>query len=178
MAVSDMAVCPACGGAGIPILYGLPVAADLFEAADRGEVALGGCVINLDPDHQDPDHRCSSCQHEWCQKPREWIAVPDENALWWPDVSDFALTYNAYDRNGGFEGAAKVGHGALKTWERSGDLPDDLDIARAALFFEQRRYRHLDCQPEGESERYIRSLLGRIAELSDGAVLGPSDPLP
>ncbi len=36
--------CPRCGSASIPIVYGLP-SGELFEAADRGEVALGGCEI-------------------------------------------------------------------------------------------------------------------------------------
>ena len=40
--------CPGCSGASIPIFYGLP-AYELFEAAERGEVALGGCEITDEP---------------------------------------------------------------------------------------------------------------------------------
>jgi hypothetical protein len=36
--------CPRCGSASIPIVCGFP-APELFAAADRGEVALGGCCI-------------------------------------------------------------------------------------------------------------------------------------
>jgi hypothetical protein len=36
--------CPRCGGVAIPIVHGLP-GLELFEAADRGEVALGGCMV-------------------------------------------------------------------------------------------------------------------------------------
>ncbi len=43
--------CPRCGSASIPIVYGLP-SGELFEAADRVEVALGGCEI------QEATRRC------------------------------------------------------------------------------------------------------------------------
>ena len=36
--------CPDCGGTGIRIIYGLP-SPELAEAAERGDVALGGCII-------------------------------------------------------------------------------------------------------------------------------------
>ena len=50
--------CPACGATdSIPVVYGLP-GGDLFEAQDRGEVALGGCVIWED---WSPDHQCRAC---------------------------------------------------------------------------------------------------------------------
>ena len=50
-------VCPACGGSLIPILYGLP-SPEGVEAMERGEVALGGCLVTGD----DPKFRCLSCQ--------------------------------------------------------------------------------------------------------------------
>ena len=52
------ATCPRCGtfAAMLPIVFGYPTP-DTFEAADRGEVALGGCVIT----GEDPTHRCSAC---------------------------------------------------------------------------------------------------------------------
>lgn len=58
----DPVACPACGSAaGIPIVYGMP-GADLFAAAEDGQVGLGGCVIVPGQ----PDHRCSACGHQWC----------------------------------------------------------------------------------------------------------------
>lgn len=41
--------CPRCGGPSIPVVYGLPDM-ELFRASDRGEVALGGCTIELTAD--------------------------------------------------------------------------------------------------------------------------------
>jgi len=50
--------CPLCGGMNvIPITYGLPTI-ETAKAAERGEVALGGCVVH-------PDNRrwqCGSCR--------------------------------------------------------------------------------------------------------------------
>jgi hypothetical protein len=45
--------CPRCGGPSVPIVYGLP-GGGMFEAADRGEIALGGCCVT----DQDPDRAC------------------------------------------------------------------------------------------------------------------------
>ncbi len=49
-------VCPTCGGKLVPILYGLP-SREGFEAAERGELALGGCTVTGD----DPQLRCAGC---------------------------------------------------------------------------------------------------------------------
>ena len=57
--------CPECGEKLVPILYGLP-SAEGFEAADRGEVALGGCTIT----GSDPDVQCPTCaQSFFIRKP-------------------------------------------------------------------------------------------------------------
>lgn len=58
--VPELSVCPACGKLGVPIVYGLPDHG-LMEAAERGEVALGGCIIHDD----DPSHECPECGHHW-----------------------------------------------------------------------------------------------------------------
>jgi hypothetical protein len=105
------------------------------------------------------------------------IPVPDSSAPWF-DIWEFALTYNGYDRHGGFDGMAKIGNRAQRDWARRGTLPKGLGMARAALFFEQRRYHHFGTDPEDEDERYVRALLGRIAELGGGVVSGPPDPGP
>ena len=54
-------ICPACRQkTGVDILYGYP-AYEAFEMAERGEVALGGCCIDL----EGPERRCTACAHEW-----------------------------------------------------------------------------------------------------------------
>lgn len=54
---SDSPACSTCGGPTVRIVYGFP-GTDLFDAADRGEVALGGCLSY----RGQPTHRCLSCQ--------------------------------------------------------------------------------------------------------------------
>lgn len=62
MSKSTASVCPKCGkDSGIPIAYGLP-GRDLMDRAQRGEVALGGCLVMDD----NPELRCTDeCGHEW-----------------------------------------------------------------------------------------------------------------
>jgi hypothetical protein len=51
--------CPTCGARGIPLVYGYPDDG-LMEAAERGQVDLGGCVLSDD----DPTRTCSR-GHTW-----------------------------------------------------------------------------------------------------------------
>ena len=53
-------VCPACGGKLVPILYGLP-SPDGFQAAERGEFVLGGCIVSGD----DPQLACAGCHEQY-----------------------------------------------------------------------------------------------------------------
>ena len=56
--------CPACGSTdAVEIVYGLP-GGDLAEAADRGDVVLGGCMVGP----ESPDYECRSCQ-----SPLPWV---------------------------------------------------------------------------------------------------------
>jgi hypothetical protein len=51
--------CPRCKtDRAIRIVYGEP-APDVFEAADRGEIEIGGCVVTEDS----PARRCKACGH-------------------------------------------------------------------------------------------------------------------
>jgi hypothetical protein len=55
--------CPACGSADVvPILYGMPTA-EMFEKAEAGLIALGGCCVSLDG----PCWRCVSCNTDICK---------------------------------------------------------------------------------------------------------------
>jgi len=50
--------CPNCGEkSGVPVLYGLPTR-EAVEAAERGELVLGGCVLTDD----DPPRCCTECR--------------------------------------------------------------------------------------------------------------------
>jgi hypothetical protein len=54
-------LCPVCGSAAtIPIVYGLP-GVDLDDLSVRGEVRLGGCIIDKNFPDPDPSDACTSC---------------------------------------------------------------------------------------------------------------------
>lgn len=53
--------CPECGHADpLRIAYGYPTY-EMFEASERSELALGGCVVDADS----PSWRCRRCGREW-----------------------------------------------------------------------------------------------------------------
>jgi hypothetical protein len=49
--------CPRCGGSIVPVAYGFP-GPDMWEAAERGEIVLGGCMVRIGQ----PTVRCTSCE--------------------------------------------------------------------------------------------------------------------
>ena len=58
--------CPHCGDPKpLRIAYGYPTQR-MFEALERGELALGGCVISSDS----PTWRCRACRREWGGPPK------------------------------------------------------------------------------------------------------------
>ena len=111
---------------------------------------------------------------------RDGISVPSEDAPWFPDVNEFALTFNAYQRVGDFGTVAEMANTAESVFFEHGGISENLETLRSCLFFEQRRYRHSDSDPyrTPKSRSYLKALLGKIRELSGGAVPGPADPLP
>ena len=54
-----MASCPECGLPGVPLIYGMP-GPEAMDAANDGELALGGCVMDEFP----ANLRCPN-GHEW-----------------------------------------------------------------------------------------------------------------
>jgi hypothetical protein len=53
--------CPFCGSTDtVPIVYGL-LGRELEQAAERGELVLGGCLFSFDA----PDRACRDCGAEW-----------------------------------------------------------------------------------------------------------------
>lgn len=107
-----------------------------------------------------------------------YIEVPGPDAPWWSEINDFALTYNAYNRNVDVDSLAGTAEKARHSWDHDATLPDDLEVCRTVLFYEQRRFRHLDVEPEGNDDLFVRAILGRIRDLSGAQVLGPADELP
>ncbi|MBN3761143.1 hypothetical protein [Burkholderia sp. Ac-20365] len=70
-------VCPACQKKeGVPLLYGFP-STDDFERAARGEVILGGCVVDFDS----ADQKCRKCDHSWSSTDIPAVIGSDEKEL-------------------------------------------------------------------------------------------------
>ena len=58
---SSQPTCPECGkGDPLRIVYGYPMF-NMFEAEQRGELLLGGCMIEPDS----PTWACRDCHHTW-----------------------------------------------------------------------------------------------------------------
>lgn len=52
-------ICPECGAPGIPLVFGLP-GPEARQAAENGQLALGGCLVPAEP----PSWQCPR-QHRW-----------------------------------------------------------------------------------------------------------------
>lgn len=52
--------CPTCDGELVPLVWGMPDL-ELFEAAERGEAAIGGCIV---PDGPWPQWHCKRCDRD------------------------------------------------------------------------------------------------------------------
>lgn len=103
--------------------------------------------------------------------------VPGDDAPWMPDIVEFALSFDAYVHFGGFRELADMANDARRDWDTDRVLPDNLVSLRSALFFEQRRWRHLDQPPssfpaEGEWLDYVRALVGAIKRAAGDDIAG------
>ena len=70
MARNDDLTCPTCGAGLVPIAYGMPGPA-MFEAADRGEIRLGGCTITFN----DPEFECTGQDPHHCRRDEDGALV-------------------------------------------------------------------------------------------------------
>jgi hypothetical protein len=109
----------------------------------------------------------------------DWqLPIPERGAAWYPTVAEFALSYNAYDREGGSNAVAERAKTLKNAWFAGEAVFDEVPRLRSALFFEQRRWRHLDQEPTGREREYIDALIEGIRRLAGDTVPGPADPLP
>ena len=81
------------------------------------------------------------------------IPAPGSNYY---DISEFALAFDGYE----LPNCAELAN------SRSAKTLSEL---RAVLFFEQRRFRHFGCNPEGKDLEYVRILVQEIrAKVGNG----------
>jgi len=102
------------------------------------------------------------------------IEVPKPGSDWMT-VAQFALTYNGYERHGGFEKVAEIGNSAAHQWAVSRTVQGDLSTVRCALFFEQRRWRHFGEDPDPDTVAYLDAILERIGAMVGHTIDGDPD---
>lgn len=96
------------------------------------------------------------------------IPVP-RGEVTWMELARFALTYNAYQRLGNHK-VGPLANECFRRWKETGVLPSSLEIARNALFYEQRRFRHFDRAPAGEELTHLKACwLRSISYLEDSS---------
>ena len=83
MSTSKVRSCPKCGKSDsiVPIMYGMP-AGEAIEEAERGEIALGGCLVG----DIDTNYKCRRCLISF-DFTRPERASPDEAVLGWIEES-------------------------------------------------------------------------------------------
>ncbi|MFM7719478.1 MAG: hypothetical protein ACKO8G_08360 [Actinomycetota bacterium] len=125
---------------------------------------------------------------EWNERRRDdIIPVPARGAPWRWEITEFALSYDGYVRFGPFGLLSACANAALERWRVDRTVPATLHELRSFLFFEQRRWRHLEqgpawfgveprTEPTDDDREYIEALLDRIRVLSGGRLRGPPDP--
>jgi hypothetical protein len=86
--------------------------------------------------------------------------IPAPNADYYPVVSEFALTFNGYVHYP--DTCGDIANRALERYDDCGAVPDSLSELRACLFYEQRRWRHFDEDPDPEALEYIHALVEAI----------------
>jgi len=86
--------------------------------------------------------------------------LPSANARW-DDIQEFALSFNGYKYS---NKCGEFANKAVAAFREDKSLPRSLSDLRACLFFEQRRWRHFDEEPDIETMVYIHALIEAIRE--------------
>jgi hypothetical protein len=76
-------------------------------------------------------------------------------------IVKFAYTFDGY-AHFGMEKCAEIANAALSTFYHTQVLPDDIDVIRACLFFEARRWTLYKKEPDNKGMIYIHALIDRL----------------
>ncbi len=84
------------------------------------------------------------------------------NRAGWLKILPFALTFNAYEHWGTFEKCREIAKRGIELFRNGQQLSQSLTDLRTCLFYEARRWRHLEKNPSKQGMEYIRALLDAI----------------
>ena len=87
--------------------------------------------------------------------------IPSSQASW-KKIFPFALTFDGYEQWGTFEKCQEVAKLGIDLFRRNQKLSQSLTDLRTCLFYEARRWRHLDKNPNKKGMEYIHALLAAI----------------
>jgi hypothetical protein len=76
-------------------------------------------------------------------------------------VVNFAYTFDGYAHYG-MEACAALANKTLSTFYHTSILPDDLNVLRACLFFEARRWTLYKQEPDNKGLIYMHALIDKI----------------
>jgi hypothetical protein len=80
----------------------------------------------------------------------------------WVKIVPFALSFNGYEHCGSVQKCRDVAIQGVTRHKENQDLNQSLTDLRTCLFFEARRWKHLEKKPTSSGLRYIRALLEAI----------------
>jgi hypothetical protein len=78
-------------------------------------------------------------------------------------IVEFASTFDGY-AHFGMNKCAEIANTALSTFYHTQVLPEDINVIRACLFFEARRWTLYQKEPDNKGLIYIHALIDRLAK--------------
>jgi hypothetical protein len=78
-------------------------------------------------------------------------------------IVKFAYSFDGY-AHFGTEKCAEIANAALSSFYHAQVLPDDIDVLRACLFFEARRWTLYQKEPDNKGIIYMHALIDKLAK--------------
>ena len=87
--------------------------------------------------------------------------IPSNRATW-KKILPFALTFDGYEHWGNFDKCREIAKAGIATYRDKQPFSQSLTDLRTCLFYEARRWRHLEKDPNKSGMDYIHALLDAI----------------
>ena len=87
--------------------------------------------------------------------------IPSRRAAW-KNIIPFAHSFNGYEHWGSIEKCREVAKQGIAGYKTNQDLPQSLTDLRTCLFFEARRWKHLEKDPNKACLVYVHALVEAI----------------